>query len=249
MNSPPNYLIVGAMKCGTTVLQDFICMHPDVRSPLYKDINYFSLQYHLGIEWYLEHFPGDQNKIIGDSSPSYFDVAVNKCIPNLIYSMNSGVKIIIIYRNPVERALSQFIHLKYVNKVEVLSEIEANDFFNKFNLRALTQVSNLDYYLLQCINFSLYSRKLLYYLEVFSPDNIFVLDSEYLKNNSYDCMRAVYNFLGLSPYQDDRFNEIRYSSNVKLNVLDSEVVFMLSNFFKDDYQYFIDISNESGLFK
>ena len=97
MNKFPNYIIAGVMKSGTTVLQDFICLHPDVRTPKIKEINYFSLFSSLGDEWYLEHFGGDQTKIIGEASPSYFDMCSSNNIPKLIKTKNQDIKIILIY--------------------------------------------------------------------------------------------------------------------------------------------------------
>ena len=52
----PDFLIVGTMKGGTTILYDFINMHPDVESASQKEIHYFSLNYHKRVEWYLSHF-------------------------------------------------------------------------------------------------------------------------------------------------------------------------------------------------
>src|SRR6266700_6115485 len=108
----PHFIIVGTMKGGTTSLYDFITLHPDIERAKVKEIHYFSLNYHKGHQWYLDHFNSGPDKITGEASPTYFDAANMSLIPNLIKSFNPRVKILLIVRDPIERAISHYNHLR-----------------------------------------------------------------------------------------------------------------------------------------
>ena len=53
----PDFIIVGAMKSGTTSLYYNICEHPCVKPASYDEIGYFDVNYHLGLNWYKSMFP------------------------------------------------------------------------------------------------------------------------------------------------------------------------------------------------
>src|SRR6476661_6165514 len=84
----PDFIIVGAMKSGTTQLYNFITMHPDIEKAKSKEIHYFTLYYDKGEEWYLDHFHSSPNKLIGEASPTYFHLAHTSTIPSLIKKIN-----------------------------------------------------------------------------------------------------------------------------------------------------------------
>ena len=52
----PNFLIIGALKGGTTSLHRYLSDHPAVYCSTRKEVHYFSLRYHHGERWYLERF-------------------------------------------------------------------------------------------------------------------------------------------------------------------------------------------------
>ena len=68
----PNLIIIGAMKCGTTSLHNYLSLHPEIYMSEKKEINYFSKNdiYLNGIDWY-ETFFNTNLKVVGESSQSY----------------------------------------------------------------------------------------------------------------------------------------------------------------------------------
>ena len=98
----PNFLIVGTMKGGTSILYDFITMHPNIARATQKEIHYFSLNYDKGRDWYLKHFTENPGGITGEASPTYFDMAGNSSIPHLIKSYNPDMKILLIVRDQLK---------------------------------------------------------------------------------------------------------------------------------------------------
>lgn len=115
----PGFLIVGAQRCGTTSLFKTLSQHPGVLPPAYhKGVHYFDTDYHRGINWYLGHFPTTAKAeavreqlgvrgLTGESSPFYMfhPLAGQRIAEDL-----PGVKLLVLLRDPVERAYSAHSH-------------------------------------------------------------------------------------------------------------------------------------------
>lgn len=238
MTRAPDYLIIGTMKGGTTALQDFICKHPDVATPEKKEIHYFSLYPHMSREWYLGHFNGVGENTVGEASPTYFDVAYTQAIPRLIKSFNQEIKLILIVRDPVERAVSHFHHLKNINKIKSILDININDFFGRSYSQMLRQSSEIDFCLHQVIDFSLYARKFMTYLSVFERKQILVVDSLKLRNDAANTMNSVFRHIGISDFYDPEFELVKYSSGKGVSDLESSVREHLDCIFDEDVSAF-----------
>ena len=116
----PNFFIVGAPKAGTTSLYAYLSMHPEVFMPsTIKEPDYFShkailaqnLYYNTthvtNLEEYLDLFSlANGEKAIGEASVSY--LYYQEAARNL-YDFNPEARIIIILREPVERAFSHYL--------------------------------------------------------------------------------------------------------------------------------------------
>ncbi len=74
----PNYLIIGAQRCGTTSLYEYLIRHPRILSSLTKEVHYFDYNFDKGQSWYRSFFPSVFSKlykgnfITGEASPYYF---------------------------------------------------------------------------------------------------------------------------------------------------------------------------------
>ncbi|MEG4321087.1 MULTISPECIES: tetratricopeptide repeat protein [unclassified Microcoleus] len=111
----PKFIIIGSQRCGTTSLYTYLAEHPQILTPIKKEMDFFSWHFHRGIDWYLAHFPlmlqGEQF-VTGEASPSYFD---SREAPERLYSAFPEAKLIVLLRNPVDRAISHFYRLKGLN--------------------------------------------------------------------------------------------------------------------------------------
>ncbi len=111
----PNFIIIGSQRCGTTSLYTYLAQHPQILTPIKKEMDFFSWHFQRGIDWYLAHFPpmpvGEQF-LTGEASPSYFDC---REAPERLYSAFPEVKLVVLLRNPVDRAISQFYRLTDLN--------------------------------------------------------------------------------------------------------------------------------------
>ncbi|UNU24523.1 tetratricopeptide repeat-containing sulfotransferase family protein [Microcoleus vaginatus] len=111
----PNFIIIGSQRCGTTSLYTYLAQHPQILTPIKKEMDFFSWHFDRGIDWYLAHFPpmppGEQF-VTGEASPSYFDY---REAPARLYNLFPEAKLIVLLRNPVDRAISQFYRLADLN--------------------------------------------------------------------------------------------------------------------------------------
>ncbi|MGH8905762.1 MAG: sulfotransferase domain-containing protein [Egibacteraceae bacterium] len=104
----PTFLGIGVPKAGTTWICDILRTHPEVILASRKEVHYFDHHFDKGIAWYERRFPGPSGaagRAIGEFTTHYlYDPAV----PARIRSVPSVQRLILIVRNPVERAVSHY---------------------------------------------------------------------------------------------------------------------------------------------
>jgi Sulfotransferase domain len=115
----PGFLIVGAQRSGTTSMYRALSQHPAVlKAVLHKGVHYFDMNYGRGFDWYLAHFPSaararSVRRSIGiapltfESSPYYM---FHPLAAERIASDLPDVKLLVLVRDPVERAYSAHAH-------------------------------------------------------------------------------------------------------------------------------------------
>jgi hypothetical protein len=115
----PGFLIVGAQRCGTTSLYRALSQHPAIlKAVLHKGVHYFDTQYGRGMSWYRAHFPlkahawrvqraTGMTALTFESSPYYMfhPLAAERIARDL-----PGVRLLVLVRDPVERAYSAHAH-------------------------------------------------------------------------------------------------------------------------------------------
>jgi Sulfotransferase domain len=102
----PNFLIVGAMRSGTTWLARCLAEHPSVFMTPGKEIHFFDQRHELGLDWYRAKFhPAEGEIAVGEATPAYmYDPdAVDRIADSL-----PDVRLLVVLRNPVERAYSHY---------------------------------------------------------------------------------------------------------------------------------------------
>jgi hypothetical protein len=102
----PGFLIIGTQRGGTTSLFDYLTRHPDVGETLKKEIHFFDLHFHRGLDWYRAHFPiSGAAAIVGEASPSYL---LHPEAPSRVHAALPSVTLIALLRNPIDRAWSHY---------------------------------------------------------------------------------------------------------------------------------------------
>lgn len=101
----PDALIIGVKKSGTRALLEFIRIHPDVRAAG-CEVHFFDRHYGKGLAWYRKHMPPTiEGQVTMEKSPSYF---ITREVPQRVYSMNPSTKLLVVVRDPVTRAISDY---------------------------------------------------------------------------------------------------------------------------------------------
>ena len=104
----PDFLGLGTQKGGTTTLHRLLGKHPDVFLPACKEVHFFDQNYNAGEAWYREHFQTARaHQRCGDITPFYL---FHPDVPGRIYQHIPNARLIVLLRDPVERAISQVFH-------------------------------------------------------------------------------------------------------------------------------------------
>jgi hypothetical protein len=206
----PDFIIIGAQKCGTTTLYNILSDHPNILAATKKEVHFFDGRFTKGMNWYRGHFPLKltrdrlsqslrQPVLTGEASPLYL---FHPLAPERIKIVLPGVKMIVILRNPVDRAYSHYQRERR-DGFESLSFEEAlaheDERMAGEQEKMLTPGINRSY------NFSHYSYKarglyadqLRLWFSLFPREQFLILRNEDLSANPEETFERVYQFLGI----------------------------------------------------
>jgi tetratricopeptide (TPR) repeat protein len=239
--SRPKFLIIGTTKSGTSSLYSYINQHPNVLPAIQKEIKYFSdygKEKDQSLDWYLAHFPSLINTSLyysGEATPFYFyqSYAASRIKKNF-----PEIKLILIFRDPVARAISQYYHwvrLGVENRpIEDAFKVEL-DLLSELNDNEVTDISSLNSqfnkpeYRGKYIYHGMYSIFIGNWISLFGKNNILILKSEDLKHNPSKVMNKVFSFLDLPNFSGE------YSTNLNTGIypeVDVTIHNRISNFFE-----------------
>ena len=188
----PNALIIGVKKGGTKALLVFLRVHPDIQA-CNKEVHFFDKNYQKGIQWYKRRMPRSYpNQITLEKSPRYF---VDEHVPKRVYEMSPSIKLLVILRDPVKRAISDYAHMKTRKKKYLMTkdieEILWNNKTNEFNSSA------------QFLRNGLYAVFLKRWLRYFPREQIHIVNGdEFIKRPGNEVMK-VQKFLNLDMQIDE----------------------------------------------
>ncbi|HLG02698.1 MAG TPA: sulfotransferase [Bacteroidia bacterium] len=193
----PIFIIVGAMKSGTTTLHQLIVHHPNIAIAA-NELHFFDREknFQKGLEWYyskLSETATADTLIIGEKTPTYSFV---EHIPGKIHENLPAAKLIWIFRNPIDRAYSNYWHA-------VTAGVEPSGFeYAVRNEKKRMQKNIFHGYL----NRSLYHEQVERYLEFFPSTQMHYIIFEDLIQNPEAELGRLFDFLdipadGNSPVQ------------------------------------------------
>jgi hypothetical protein len=102
----PDFVVIGAMRSGTTSLHQWLNAHPDVFVPRTKELHYFSFNFDRGEDWYTAQLaPARDDQKAGESSPDYlFTPAALERLGERV----PDARLVCVLRDPVDRAYSHY---------------------------------------------------------------------------------------------------------------------------------------------
>lgn len=207
----PDYIIIGAMKSGTTSLNFNLSEHPCIIPASFDEIGFFDVNFNLGLNWYRSFFPTSfkKNKILskyghfcsGEDTPFYFwreDAAerIKNLIPN--------TKFLLILRNPVDRAYSNYTDglIKNPNLPSFENTIKHEiALISEENTRISIHKNSIFSRDPSHIAKGFYAEQLDVWFKYFSKKQFHFISTEDLSINPVETMNTVFNFLQLPEYE------------------------------------------------
>ena len=156
--SMPNFLGIGAQKAGTTWLYENLKQHPEIYLTKQKELHYFDKKLNDSLFSYSRHFINGLGKVKGEITPAYSILPVEKIC--LIKRIMPRVKLILLLRNPIERAWSHAIMDLVARPNRPYEQVPKEEFIKHFN--ADYAIKRGDYSTILDNWLSVFSRKQLY---------------------------------------------------------------------------------------
>lgn len=209
----PDFIIIGAQKGGTTSLFDYLAQHPDMSLAKRKEIHFFDKNYRKGLNFYKNYFPLNwqgKEKLTGEATPYYL---FHPLVAERMSQHLPKVKLIVLLRNPVDRAFSHY-QMKVAKKQEPASFEEALRLEEgRLAGEAEKMAQNKAYYSWNYRAFAyqkrgIYADQLERWFKYFDRKQILVLNSEDYFRDYVATLRLVYEFLEI-PFFNPQNLEIR----------------------------------------
>jgi hypothetical protein len=223
----PDFIIIGAQKCGTTSLYHYLSAHPAVAPAARKEVHYFDWAFKQGTRWYRAHFATipyrlafelltGRRLVVGEASPFYL---LHPDVPKRVRALLPDIKLIALLRDPVERAYSHYNQRVRRGKEPLpFSEAvvrEADRIAGELVRlqRDETYASRIHRYPSYLAR-GIYADQLAKWLRVFPREQLLILTSEDFFSDTPRVFSQVLEFIGLpswAPPQFDAFNPGTYS--------------------------------------
>lgn len=197
--SLPHFLVLGVPKGGTSSLLGWLATHPQLWCHPRKELHFFDGDWAHGPAWYGSHFPAFRPEAgirCGEATPNYFQLPQ---VPERVRQLLPGARLIVLLRDPLQRALSWLLHLR---RFEALAGDPA-----QLLAAELDALEALDPGALESSGFlwpnallgSCYNAPLRRWQAAFPAEQLLLLSSEQLFAQPEVTLMQVARFLGVEP--------------------------------------------------
>ncbi|MCC1496009.1 sulfotransferase [Alcanivorax sp. 1008] len=248
----PSFIIIGTQKGGTTSLFHYLSQHPQLVPSYRKEVHYFDGglkpkrdNFALGERWYRSNFPLRKHIRQGqqafEASPLY---VFHPLAPERIHALLPDAKLILLLREPTERALSHYFHQARKGR-ETLSVMDA---LQGEEARLAPVLAEHDYKHQSFMHFSYklrghYAEQIRRYQGLFPKENLLILGSEKFFSDPHTALRKVFEFVGVdSSFQVPNLNARNVGSNRKS--VDADVYQYLQDYFSPHNQELYELLGE-----
>jgi hypothetical protein len=208
----PDFLIIGVQKGGTTSLYRYLNEHPNIGGANIKEVDYFGKYYRRGLSWYRAQFPTlyrkrytrdilKENYILGEASPNYF---FQPHVPERVARVLPQAKLIVLLRNPVERAYSHYRHnatrgFEHASFAEAVASEEQRIQAEREKALRDEWYYSTTYMRQSYLAKGIYVDQLKHWLEFFPREQVLVLKSEDLYEEPERIYKQTLAFLAVPP--------------------------------------------------
>lgn len=223
----PSFIIIGAQRAGTTSLFKYMCQHPNLVSPLGKEIHFFDLNYEKGLSWYRSRFPvknrsflpeirkARNDLITGEASPYYI---FHPLVPERIKRHFPEIKLIVLLRNPVDRAYSHYDHQRRQGREslsfeEAIEKEESRLSGEKEKIHEKENYSSFAYRRFSYIKRGEYANQLESWFDLFPREQILVIWSEEFFSEPQAKLNSAFTFINQPEAEIDvekKYNQGEY---------------------------------------
>ncbi len=213
----PDFFIVGAPKCGTTSMCNYLDQHPDIFISKPKELNFFGAdltppQRKLTLEEYLKYFENSQNKICGEGTPFYL---LSKAAGQEIKALNPNAKIIIMLRDPVALIYSLHSQLLFGSSENVADFKKALELepYRKKGQHIPDRCNRPEaLFYSDIVHFSDQVKN---YWEIFGKENVHIIIFDDFKQNIPEIYKQTLDFLGVQSDFEANFQVHNPNTQVK----------------------------------
>jgi hypothetical protein len=218
-----DFLIVGVQKGGTTILDSYLRQHPNICMGKRKEIHFFDNEARFAadiIDYDYYHALFDrqpEHLLVGESTPIY---SYWKPSPKRIWQYNKKIKLILLLRNPVERAYSHWNKetLNYQeSKGGVVEQLSFYDALINEKERCKTALP-LQHRIYSYIDRGFYTQQIDRLLHYFPEQQILILKSEALKYHTEATLAKIYSFLEITIPKFSRINAKKPSKDMPRSI-------------------------------
>ena len=197
----PDFLCIGAQEAGATTLHELLRAHPGVFLPPLKEVHYFSLHFDRPLPWYESVFASARPGQVAGEITSYY--LFHPAAPARIAATVPGVRLIVLLRDPVDRAISGYFHSRRhgMEPLGIEEAFEAEEERTRDAERDLAEPGrrNSSHQWHGYVARSRYELQLPRYLERFPRSQVLLIRSEDLFAEPVVACRSLLDFLGLPP--------------------------------------------------
>jgi hypothetical protein len=196
-----DFILAGAQKSGTTALHYFLSRHPDITMGDQQEMHFFdndpSFVSHVDYEQLHRHYPLlDQSTIAGDCTPSYF---YHEPAAERIWKYNPQIKLLIILRNPVDRAFAHWNMQRFKGR-------EPLDFFDavREEQTRIAGAPSAEARRFAYVDRGFYGRQLARLFKLFPREQVKVVKFEEFNEKQPETLTSIFSFLGRKPLRSLR---------------------------------------------
>ena len=240
----PDFLVIGTQRGGTTSLYHYLEELPCIAPATTKEIHFFDRRFNKGLAWYRGHFPTRLERqyeqrfhkrafVTGEASPSYL---FHPHVPRRIARALPHVKLIVLLRNPVDRAYSQYYHAVELG-LETLSFEAAIKDEEERTARERAKIMQDEHYEsyafkhLSYLSRGIYVDQLQTWMSLFPREQFLILKSEDFYADPASSVKQVLSFLDI-PESEMKEQSYKQYNNTTYSSMDSVLRKRLVEYFE-----------------
>jgi hypothetical protein len=225
----PDFLIIGAARCGTTSLYRYLTEHPCIAPAFRKEVSFFDVNFRRGLSWYRAQFPSAVYRrytearyglaLTGEASPYYL---FHPASPARVAATIPGARLLVLLRNPVERAYSHYYlqvrqgrePLRFEDAIAREAERLAGE---REKMLAVSDYESIGYRRYSYLARGLYADQLGCWMKMFPKEDFLIVRTEDLEADPGKILAQAFRFLNVPQYASSRFAKYNNGSYPPMN--------------------------------